>query len=53
VWVLLGQADAPSLPGWQVDLDVEYVWPLTFRIALGPAFRPRGLVVGASSALPE
>ncbi len=29
VWVLLAQADAPTLPGWQVDLDVEYVWPLT------------------------
>jgi 16S rRNA (guanine527-N7)-methyltransferase len=29
VWVLLAQGEAPALPGWQVDLDVGYEWPLT------------------------
>jgi hypothetical protein len=29
VWVLLAQGEAPSLPGWQAELDVRYEWPLT------------------------
>ncbi|HEX2733147.1 MAG TPA: RsmG family class I SAM-dependent methyltransferase [Polyangiaceae bacterium] len=29
VWVLLAQADAPTLPGWDIDLDLAYRWPLT------------------------
>jgi len=29
VWVLIAQGEVPTLPGWQADIDVEYVWPLT------------------------
>lgn len=29
VWVLLGQAEAPSMTGWRVTADVRYALPLT------------------------
>lgn len=29
VWVLLARAEAPELPGWQAEIDVNYEWPLT------------------------
>lgn len=29
VWVLLAKGELPVLPGWQAELDVRYVWPLT------------------------
>jgi 16S rRNA (guanine527-N7)-methyltransferase len=29
VWVLLAQAEPPTLPGWQAELDLRYEWPLT------------------------
>ncbi len=29
VWVLLAQADAPTLNGYECDVDVTYEWPLT------------------------
>lgn len=28
VWVLLARGTPPERPGWQVDADVEYAWPL-------------------------
>ncbi len=32
VWVLLARDEAPTLPGWQADIDLRYEWPLT-RVA--------------------
>lgn len=29
VWVLLARGEAPALPGWRPDLDLDYRWPLT------------------------
>ena len=29
VWILVAQAEAPSLAGYQCDVDVAYEWPLT------------------------
>lgn len=29
VWILVAQADAPSLDGYACDVDVTYEWPLT------------------------
>lgn len=28
VWVLLARGPAPSRPGWTIDADVDYEWPL-------------------------
>lgn len=29
VWVLVAREQPPSHPGWSIDLDVSYCWPLT------------------------
>jgi 16S rRNA (guanine527-N7)-methyltransferase len=40
VWILLGQAQAPSRPGWRLAADVSYQWPLTGAVRRALCFAP-------------